>query len=141
MLSAAFIDYAERIVPPLVGVVTIIVGLLTGSLRRNYLKGQQQAKEQQQQMAATIRSLNAAELQRRRKLTRFWLVLFVLLMPVGCIGPLSFVRVVGGETAPQLLGITAFFLTLVGLVGTVLMALDLVRYKRAQEEQKARIDK
>lgn len=58
-----------------------------------------------------------------------WLAFFIVLVPVGCAGPLALILLVTNETAKAALGYTSIALFMIGLTGTALMAWDLIRSK------------
>jgi hypothetical protein len=71
-----------------------------------------------------------ASLVQRRRRARAWLIGFLVLMPVGCVGPFSLFSVAPKSMQTPLF-IAALALPLVGLAGAILMLGDRSKYRRA----------
>jgi hypothetical protein len=72
-----------------------------------------------------------ASLRRRRRRARTLLLVFLALMPVGCVGPLSLFTLVPEGKAQTVLVVAALLLPFVGLGGALLMWGDRSKYTRA----------
>ena len=72
-----------------------------------------------------------AALRARRTRLLIWFLSFVLLMPLGCVGPCLVGAVVPNETAKTVFFVTAFLLPFVGLGGVLLMFNDRLKANRS----------
>ena len=143
VLFAELIDVAEKLAIPIGVIIGILLIVLTKSGRKDFSDGQAKGKGFREWLTGkrggrgvtpVTESLTPAELKRRGHRSRFCLGVFILLMPVGCIGPLSLILIIPGESAREILGPIAFVLFLAGLTGTILVAWDLARYRQGQNE-------
>ncbi len=71
-----------------------------------------------------------AQIKRRQGRLRLWLLLFVLMMPLGCIGPFSLFRLIPNDQVKLAFGAAGLLLPFVGLGGTILMFSDRHKCKR-----------
>jgi hypothetical protein len=80
------------------------------------------------------------KLDRGARRTRIWLCTMILCMILGCSGILTAPMLFPGRQASDIPAIIGGCLFLVGLIGTFLMTLDLIRYRREQRARRSRDD-
>jgi hypothetical protein len=84
--------------------------------------------------------LDVHELERRGNRSRWWFYFFLIMMPLGCLSPVSVMFMINNKGVQTGLLITGMVLFIIALVGFLLMWNDKRRFERLAREKQAMLD-